>query len=282
MFKRYYHCFVAGLSDISFDDGKSLTNLVDFRSELAAILHRDDYRLASIIFLPYDNANLIKYMSGKPDMLSNLGNFTAEEFDEQVTRLDSIIKVDDILPGYMVEVIRAWLASEKTLDMFEAEKLLTEGYFQMATTSGNKFLKSWIEFEFDMNNILVLKNALDLGVDVSQQIIGANPLSEELKTISRRKSDFKVPTEPEYAGQIFNIAGESEFLEREIKIDLAKWNWINDLVFFEYFTIDFILGYLVKLSIALRWKSLDPEIGERMLKKLVAELKENEKRQAVE
>jgi hypothetical protein len=221
-------------------------------------------------------------MSGKPDMLSNLGNFTAEEFDEQVTRLDSIIKVDDILPGYMVEVIRAWLASEKTLDMFEAEKLLTEGYFQMATTSGNKFLKSWIEFEFDMNNILVLKNALDLGVDVSQQIIGANPLSEELKTISRRKSDFKVPTEPEYAGQIFNIAGESEFLEREIKIDLAKWNWINDLVFFEYFTIDFILGYLVKLSIALRWKSLDPEIGERMLKKLVAELKENEKRQAVE
>jgi hypothetical protein len=50
---------------------------------LKEILHPDDYNLASIIFQPYDNKNLIRYMSGKPDDI-DLGNFTAEDFDEQV------------------------------------------------------------------------------------------------------------------------------------------------------------------------------------------------------
>lgn len=274
MFKRYYHCFIAGLHELGFDDGKNITTLTDFRSELRDILHPDDFNLASKIFLPYDNSNLIRYMAGKRDEMDGLGNYTVEDFDEQVERLGSIIKVPDILPDYMVGVIRDWLASENNIDFIEAEKALIQGYYTLASETGNRFLKRWTEYELDLNNILVLKNSLEMSLDASQQIIGSNELAEELKIISRRKSDFRVPPEPAYATELFNIAGESEFLDREIKLDVAKWNYINDLVFFEYFTIDFILGYMVKLGIALRWKSLDNETGERMLKKLVAELKE--------
>jgi hypothetical protein len=278
MFKRYYHCFIAGLYDLGFDDGKNIVSLTDFRSELKEILHPDDLKLASIIFLPYDNSNLIRYMAGKRDEIDPLGNFTADDIDDQIQRLGSIIKVEDILPGYMVDVIRDWLAAEKNIDLLEAEKALIQGYYTLASASGNKFLKMWSEYELDLNNILVLKNSMEMSLDASQQIIGSNALAEELKIISRRKSDFRVPPEPDYALSLFNIAGESEFLDREIKLDIAKWNYINDLIFFEYFTIDFILGYMVKLGIALRWKGLDPETGERMLKRLVAELKEGNKK----
>lgn len=283
MFKRYYHCFIAGLYDLGFDDGKSIVTLNDFRSELEEILHPDDLELASIIFLPYDNSNLIRYMAGKRDEMDALGNYTADDFDDQIERLGSIIKVEDILPAYMVDVIGDWLASEKSIDLLGAEKALIEGYYTLASESGNKFLKRWSEYEMDLNNILVLKNSMEMSLDASQQIIGSNELAEELKIISRRKSDFRVPPEPDYATELFNIAGENEFLDREIKLDIAKWNYINDLIFFEYFTIDFILGYMVKLGIALRWKGLDPETGERMLKRLVEELKEgNEKREVDE
>lgn len=274
MFKRYYHCFIAGLYELGFDDGKNIVTLTDFRAELREILHPDDLDLTSIIFLPYDNSNLIRYMSGKRGEMDGLGNYTAQDFDDQIDRLGSIIKVEDLLPEYMVAVIRDWLASEKSIDLLEAEKALIQGYYTLASKSGNRFLKRWTEYELDLNNILVLKNSMEMSLDASQQIIGTNELAEELKIISRRKSDFRVPPEPDYATQLFNIAGESEFLDREIKLDIAKWNYINDLIFFEYFTIDFILGYMVKLGIALRWKGLDQDTGERMLKRLVAELKE--------
>ncbi len=274
MFKRYYHCFIAGLYELGFDDGKNIVTLTDFRAELREILHPDDLYLTSIIFLPYDNSNLIRYMSGKRGEMDGLGNYTAQDFDDQIDRLGSIIKVEDLLPEYMVAVIRAWLASEKSIDLLEAEKALVQGYYTLASKSGNRFLKRWSEYELDLNNILVLKNSMEMSLDASQQIIGTNELAEELKIISRRKSDFRVPPEPDYANELFNIAGESEFLDREIKLDIAKWNYINDLIFFEYFTIDFILGYMVKLGIALRWKGLDQDTGERMLKRLVAELKE--------
>jgi len=281
MFKRLYHCFVAGLYDLSFDDGKNLMSLTDFRNELKEILHPDDYQLGTILFLPYDNKNLLRYISGKNDQHDDQGNFTQEDFEEQAELLDSIIKVDDILPLYMVEVISDWLEAEKSIDLIKAEKRLTEGYFKLVKESGNKFLMKWSEYELDLNNILVLKNSMELELDASDQIVGTNPLTEELRVISRRKSDFRIPPEPDYASAVFNIAGETEFLEREIKIDLIRWNYVNDLIFFEYFTIDFILGYLVKLSIALRWKELIPEKGEELLKRLITELKEKESKHEV-
>lgn len=282
MFKRLYHFYVASLYDLSFDDGKNLVSLTDFRSEMKENLHPKDYHLASLLFMPYDNKNLLRFIAGKEGQHDDHGNFSREDFEEQVELLDSIIKVEDILPSYMVAVISDWLAAEKSIDLIEAEKRLAEGYFQMVKDSGSNFLRKWSEFELDVNNILVLKNSMELQIDATDQIVGSNQLTEELRVISRRKSDFRIPPEPDYATQIFNTAGETEFLEREIKIDQIRWNYINDLIFFEYFTIDFILGYLVKLSIALRWKELIPEKGEEMLKRLVTELKEKDSKPEVQ
>ncbi|MBM3420146.1 MAG: DUF2764 family protein [Bacteroidetes bacterium] len=273
MFERLYHCYVAGLYDLALDDGKNLLSMDEFREALKEILHPDDYMLARILFLPVDNKNLIRYLAGKPAEHAPLGNYPPESFDEQVLILDSIIRVDDILPSYMVEVIKQWIASEKSIDLIKAEKRLTEGYFNLISDCGSNFLKKWSEFEINLTNILTLKNSMDLGIDAAEQIVGNNALAEELRIISRRKADFRVPPEPDYASLVFNIAGESEFLERELKIDQLRWNYSSELVFFEYFTIDYILGYMVKLSIALRWKALDAETGEAMLRKIVSELK---------
>jgi len=50
---------------------------------------------------------------------------------------------------------------------------------------------------------------------------------------------------------------------------MERWSYIDSLTFFEYFTIDQVLGYLVKFLIVKRWERLDPETGKEMLKKLV-------------
>lgn len=282
MFRHYYHCFVAGLLDLGFDDGRIIPSLDNFRRELKGILHKSDFNQAVILFLPYDNKNLVKYFEGKSNSHDFLGNYSVEDFEEQINILDSIIKVDDILPEYMVTVMKEWLLAGKNIDTVYAERKLTEGYYKLATGADSRFLKRWSEFEMNISNILTMKSSMDLGLDVSDQIIGDNLLAAELRLLSRRKSDFRIPPEPDYASVVYNIAGESEFLDRELKIDMLKWNHVDNLVFFEYFNIDFILGYMIKLSIALRWKQLDAERGEQMLKALVAELKTKETSEAGE
>ncbi len=274
MFKRYYHCFVAGLYDLTFDEKKNLVSPEQFREELKTALHPKDHKLAEMLFLPYDNNNLIAYLTGEENEYESLGNYSVEDFDEQVSRLNSIVPVKDNLPEYMVKVIVKWLDDEKEIDPVVAEKMLTEGYYEMVINSKNRFLRRWYEYQLNFNNIFALRNSQELGVDAADQIVGSNDLAHELRAVSRRKGETRVPPEPDYATELFTIATETSFIERELKSDMTRWEYINDLIFFEYFTIDYILGYTTKLLIADRWRKLDRETGEKVLLKLVSELKE--------
>ena len=102
-------------------------------------------------------------------------------------------------------------------------------------------------------------------------MVGDDPFTRELLDLFKAGKDFSVSFEPDHVSDIFKIATESEFLERERKIDLLKWNFIDTITFFEYFNIDLILGYLVKYSIVLRWDRLNPETGREMLRKFIAD-----------
>ena len=60
MFKRNYYYLVAGLPDIVLDQKKLSVSIIDFREELKSHLDPKDYVLVSLLFLPFDNTNLLK------------------------------------------------------------------------------------------------------------------------------------------------------------------------------------------------------------------------------
>ncbi|HBE40691.1 MAG TPA: hypothetical protein DDW27_05725 [Bacteroidales bacterium] len=272
MLRREYHCFVAGLADLVFDSGKNIVSMMDFREELKRVLHPSDYSKIVILFLPADNRNLVSFLSGVEELPDPLGTYTLQEFAEQKRIIHSILKEDIILPRYMVEFMTDWLNSEDGIEELEADRRLTEGYINTALNSGNRFLEKWIRFDRDLNNIFTLINSKMLGLNAVNLIIGDDPLAAQLREIYSSGKDFQVPAEPEYAPMIFKIAVESEFLEREKKTDIARWDFIDSETFFEYFTIDMILGYTIKLSVVNRWKMLDPETGKMMLDRLIKDM----------
>jgi hypothetical protein len=63
-------------------------------------------------------------------------------------------------------------------------------------------------------------------------------------------------------------------VDREKKIDLLKWNWMEDNTFFNYFTIEKIFVFLMKLEMIERWISLDKEKGNEMFRQLIGQLKD--------
>ncbi|HUX56781.1 MAG TPA: DUF2764 family protein, partial [Bacteroidales bacterium] len=265
-------CFVAGLADLVFDANKSYMDMTDFQEELKIALHPGDYSLVSILFLPHDNKNIVAFLEGKDDSWDPLGNYSSQDFEEQKRIIFSILKEKNILPDYLVGMIAAWFEAENGLDKIEMANKLTEGYINMALNSGNRFLENWISFERDLNNIFILLNSKSLNLDAGSFFIGNDPFTKELADISDRGKDFSIPYDPEYASLIFKIAADSEFLERERRIDYTRWEFIDSLTSFDYFTIDLILAYLVKYSIVLRWNQLEPETGKMMLQKLLDDM----------
>jgi hypothetical protein len=272
MFKRRYYYLVAGFADLIFDSGKGYPDLMEFREELKNNLHPSDYYLVSLLFLPYDNDNMIAFLENKTDSWQSLGNYSLEDFEEEKSILQSFIKIKDILPPYMVEVMARHIIEEHTFDRISLWKNLTEGYIEMVLNSGNSFLKKWISYDRDIRNIFTLVNAKELDLDAVRYITGNDPFAQELISIFNSGRDFLIPQEPEYAPSVFRIATENEFIDKERKIDLERWNFIDSVTFFEYFTIDLILGYLIKYKIVLRWKQLDPETGEMMLRKMIEQM----------
>ncbi|MCJ7446736.1 MAG: DUF2764 domain-containing protein [Bacteroidales bacterium] len=268
---RHYYYFVAGLADLVFDGSKSYPDMSEFREELKNSLHPRDYYLASLLFLPNDNRNLISFLEGKDDEWDTLGTYSRDDFEEQMRVIRSILKEKNVLPDYMVGLMLEWINSEEGVKTADMRKKLSEGYVRKAIDSGSRFLEKWVRFDTDLNNIFTFLNAKSLNLDPGNYLIGDDTFTQELLELFKSGKDFPVTFEPEYISTIFKIASENEFLERERKIDVARWNYIDTITCFEYFTIDQILGYLIKYSIVLRWAKLDPETGKIMLQKFIKE-----------
>ena len=60
-----YYCLVAGLPDLSLEDGKLNYTVANFKSELYPELSEKDRKLIDLFYLKFDNANLLKLLKDK-------------------------------------------------------------------------------------------------------------------------------------------------------------------------------------------------------------------------
>ena len=77
----------------------------------------------------------------------------------------------------------------------------------------------------------------------------------------------------EYFEQVLRISEIEELVERK-EVDLLKWNWMEDAVFFNYFTVERIFVFLLKLEMIGRWISMDKEKGSELFRQIIDKLKD--------
>ena len=68
------------------------------------------------------------------------------------------------------------------------------------------------------------------------------------------------------------VNDETNLVEKERKIDAIRWNQAEELSTFDYFDINALLAYLVKVNIVARWTRLDDKQGREMLHRLMTSL----------
>ncbi|MCD7923726.1 DUF2764 domain-containing protein [Phocaeicola sp.] len=265
-----YYCLVAGLPDLSLEDGKLNYTVANFKSELYPELSDQDKKLIDLFYLKFDNDNLLKLLKDKEAVTESEGNYSSEELLALISSVREGDAPDKKYPSYLYEFIAAYLALPAD-ELYRAEDMLASYYYAYAMNCGNKFVSSWFEFNLNINNILAALAARKYKMDVSQVVVGKTDVSEMIRTSNAR--DFGLTEMLEYFEPILRISEIDELVEREKKIDLLKWNWMEDAVFFDYFTVERIFVFLLKLEMIGRWISMDKEKGSELFRQIIDKLK---------
>ncbi len=68
---------------------------------------------------------------------------------------------------------------------------------------------------------------------------------------------------------------DNNWMERELALDAIHWDYIDQLNTFNYFSIEVILAYLIKLILLERWVKLDKSDGQSVFHNLLNDLENN-------
>ena len=200
-----------------------------------------------------------------------MGNFSADELLGIIASFKEESAPDKKFPSYFYEFAELYLNTPDE-ERFGLEDKLYGYYYDYAMKCANPFVSAWFELNLDVNNILAAMAARKYKMEVAKVPVGTNAVADALRTSNAR--DFGLADDLEYFEQLVRINDTIDLVDREKKIDLLKWNWMEDNTFFNYFTIEKIFVFLMKLEMIERWISLDKEKGNEMFRQLIGQLKD--------
>lgn len=266
-----YYYLVAGLPDISLEDGKLSYTISDFRAESYGDLSAKDQALIDLFYLKYDHADLLSLLKDKDAVTQGKGNFSSEDLLQLIASVKEGEKPDAKFPSYLYDFIAQYLALPAD-ELYKAENLLASAYYAYAMKSKNPFIASWFEFNLNINNILAAFAARKYKMNVAEVIVGDTDVCEMLRTSNAR--DFGLSEALDYFEPLQRLVETDDLVEREKKVDQLKWKWLEDASFFHYFTIERLFVFLLQLEMIERWVLLDKEKGSELFRQMIQNLKD--------
>lgn len=266
-----YYYLVAGLPDISLEDGKLSYTISDFRAESYGDLSAKDQALIDLFYLKYDHADLLSLLKDKDAVTQGKGNFSSEDLLQLIASVKEGEKPDAKFPSYLYDFIAQYLALPAD-ELYKAENLLASTYYAYAMKSKNPFIASWFEFNLNINNILAAFAARKYKMNVAEVIVGDTDVCEMLRTSNAR--DFGLSETLDYFEPLQRLVETDDLVEREKKVDQLKWKWLEDASFFHYFTIERLFVFLLQLEMIERWVLLDKEKGSELFRQMIQNLKD--------
>ena len=302
---KYYY-LIAGLADISLDDSKTHVSLESMRAELYDALDAADRKVMDLLFMENDCRNLIenllrgfrepsenlertlpdtlpkvsatspqplpKVSATSPQPLPNLqGLYSREQLEDLVACVKAQEQCPTGMPQFMYRFVQEWLDESWREHAAFAEDRLWSLFYEYAMGSSNEFVRNWYEFNLDLNNITTAITARKYNLDMHKVIVGDNAVAQALRTSGAR--DWGLSQELDFFDDIVRLLDEAELSQRERKVDMLRWRWLEDNTFFDYFTVERLFSYMVRLGMVERWTSLDREKGQQLFRQLIGELK---------
>ena len=267
-----YYCLIAGLPEIRFEEYKLQINLLEFKQILKDNLYQKDLELVTLFYRKFDNDNLLAFLKNSDSTFDPRGSITTEAFTDLVFQLkDQEDYKDNRFPAYYLKFILAYLNDQPLIPGLSWEDQLTSLYFDDSIKCGNQFIADWFGFNLTITNILTAINSRNYAIDLASAVIGTSEIAETIR--SSNAKDFGIALMFPYLDDVMRIADEINLLERERKIDLLKWSWIEENTIYKYFSIENIFAYLLQTEILERWMNLNQEFGKKVFREFIDKLR---------
>ena len=271
MFSKEYYYLVAGLREWTLESDTKGFDVREIVDEILAELSKSDREAVRLLYAYYDCENLIAYRANR-ERHNALGNLSREQIVEMHTTRNY-----DTLSKNVAKVVRYF--NEKDDDEHDEEtaidenfeRALFDAYYKDLAESKSSFLKAWGEFDRNLRNICAAVAAREAGRQISDVVVGDGEVVEQLKHSTA--SDFGLRGELQYIDAVIAaVSDEKNIVEKERKIDKVRENHAWEIAVFDFFNINFILSYLIRVNIIARWMLLSPEVGREMLERLMNDL----------
>ena len=269
---KNYYALVAGMPDLSPDDTKAGFTVEDFKAEYLPRLSAADRETVTLFFLQYDHRNLLARLAeGENAAFDERGMISREKLDEALEKVKAGDGQGRTLPAYIYDFIASYPALKEEAERLP-EDVLAAAYYHYAASSKNTFVREWFLFNRNVNNILIALTARKYGFSAAPYLVGEDETTSALATSGAR--DFGLGAELDYLEEVARIHELADPVEKERKLDLLKWEWLEEHTFFHYFSVERLFAFLVRLDIIERWTHIDKERGGRLFRSLVERLKD--------
>jgi Protein of unknown function (DUF2764). len=274
MIQNQYYYLVAGLPELLFEADNRKFDFVSVREWLKQNLVGNDLELLNSLSLHYDNENVLSFISNS-NVFSERGIVPLEVYEDVKANLK-------LFPGYIGDFLTELYSEKEEEEMptrdedEEVQKKTVEvglynRFYDHVGSYGNEFLLKWFSFDRQLRNILAATNARKLGKEIAPILVGNDAINEALS--SSHAPDFGLRGELPLMDKLMPILEITNLFERERRIDMLRWDFIDEGNTFNYFNVDKVLGYLLKAEIIDRWIKIDPAVGDTLLKRYFNDLK---------
>ncbi|MFI3259500.1 MAG: DUF2764 family protein [Rikenellaceae bacterium] len=272
MFSRDYICLVAGLREYTLESDTKGLDLDSLLEEIFEEFSKKDAASVRLLYGYYDCENLTSAFAGRKSY-NPMGLISAEMI-EAIIRGDQSGDEDpmELIPEGVARVVESYtsksgeIASESNTESFD--RAIFAAYYEACAKSKSKFLRSWSEADRNLRNVAAAITARATERAIEDVVVGGGDVVDQLLRSSA--VDFGLRGDLSYIDSVISaVSDEPNMVEKEHKIDQIRWSVVEELVEQEYFSADFVLGYLVKVNIVARWRMLDPERGREMFTRLM-------------
>lgn len=266
-----YYCLMAGAPDLILGKAGQEASMDSFRDELETVVSDGDRKVLFYFFLMKDCANLARLLKNPEAQIVEEGNFTTEQYVDLITSAREMNFNVHRYPSFMSEFAREYTYNIGKKGYFAEDDILYRFYSYAIETCPNKLVRQWYKLNLDIANILTAFLVRRNGWNVADYIQGENEVTEMILTNNTK--DFNLTAEYDYVADLMKIVDCSDPVEKEKRMDVFKWQWLDDNALTDVFSVEAVFAYLCKLDMLERWDKLDVEKGRETFRQIVEQLR---------
>lgn len=259
-----YYCLIAGLPEISRDDKKLSLSVHELRTYLSDYLTKKETDIINLFFYPNDNAQILRLLQ-KQEPDSDLQTvFTASQLEDEI---QDPMFVPIYIKEYLLDLQKEDRESTNRLPEVE----LSERYWNFMLSQKEKLVRKYAEFSLNVKNLITALNCRKYHLDIEKEVIGDSFFTKQLKT--SRAKDFELSDDYPYVDKVLALFEKDNTAEREYRIDMLYWEFLDEMTEHKYFTFDNVIAFMLKLMILERWSKMTSEQGKKIFRELLERFK---------